>query len=199
MIFLLLLLIASLFINGLYNISRHHIVIMPDGSKRIEGELLKGISAFLEQTKGIKPWQYKGEQLEEKFRVLLAADRKNLKHKLQLSPEKMSLSLKDGQLLNLEERRFIEDICQVRVFVNADAVFLFLDMPIYLFPKWIRFPVISCPTCMASFWGSIFWWGFMTMKPGTFHVEPFWHWLLWPVFCISLSFVNYLWAKRANF
>jgi hypothetical protein len=174
MIFFGLLLIASLFINGLYKISRHHIVIMPDGSKRVEGDLFKGLSAFIEQTKGVKPWQYQGDQLEEKFRILKAADRKNLKHKLDIAPEKMSLVLKDGQLLNSEERRFIEDICQVRVFINAEAVFLFLDMPKYLLPKWIRNPLISCVVCMASFWGSLFWWGFVYFQPITYFNVPNW-------------------------
>jgi hypothetical protein len=200
MIFFLLLLMASLFICGLYKISKHHVVIMPDGRHRIDGEILKWFSAFIEQTNGISCYQYEGEQLEEKVRVLFAADRK-LKTKLQVSPEKMSLMVKSGQTIDSEERRFIEDICQVRTFVNADVIFLFLDVPKYVFPKWVRFPVISCPVCMASVWGSLFWWGFVYFQKTAFSwsAHPnLLHWVMWPIFCIALSFVNYLFIRKSE-
>jgi len=202
MIFFGLILMASLFICGLYKISRHHVVIMPDGKHRIEGDLLKWFSAFIEQTHGYTSYQYQGEQLEEKYRMLIAADRKNLKHKLQVAPEKMSFLIKDGQMLNVEERRFIDDVCQVRTRLNADVLFLFLDTPNYVFPKWIRFAVISCPPCMASFWGSLFWWGFVCFQQSAFSWSAYpeaLHWAMWPVFCTALSFVNYLFARKAEF
>lgn len=199
MIFLILLLMSSFFICGLYHISKHHVVIMPDGKRKTQGEIFKWFSEFIEQYNGYISYQYKEDQLEEKYRVLIAADRK-MKDKLIVGPEKMSLIV--GHALTKEERQFIDDILQVKTRLNANVLFLFLDIPKYTFPEWIRKPVISCPTCMASVWGSIIWWVFVYLQQSAFawsthpDTAPL---FMWPFFCISLSFMNYLWSKKAEF
>lgn len=201
MIFFLLLLMASLSISGWYKITRHQIVVMPDGTYRVDGYLFKQFSMFFEQHKGFKAWQYKDDQLEQKYKTLIAAERK-FKAKLEVAPEKQSLVLKPDQTLDSNERRYIEDITQARTFVNAEAVFLFLDTPKYVFPKWIRYPLSECPVCMSSVYGSLFWWGFVYFQKNAFSwsAHPtLLHWVMWPVFCVSLSFINYLWAKKDEF
>ncbi len=197
---ILYLLFSSFVICGFYKITRHRLVIMPDGKIKSEGDILKWWSEFWEQTKGIKSYQYQGDQLEEKFKVLKAANSK-LATKLQIAPEKMSLVI-TGELLK-EEKSFIEEYLQVRAFVNADALFLFLDEPKYVFPKSLRYILSTCHVCMASpvSYGGLCWLAFCILSPKSFdwsQHSALLPWLLWIPFCIALSFLNYLVGKKAE-
>ncbi len=192
---LLYTLFCSLFICGFYKLSRSQVIVMPDGSTRTDGYILKWWSEFWEQTKGVKAWQYSGDQLEEKYRVLLAANSK-LAARLLINPERMSFQLKDSNILSDADRKFIEDYLQVRVLINAGSVFLFLDEPKYRFPKSVRFMWSQCHVCMASplSFGLISYIGFVKMNTGMAE-----NWVLLALFipfCVVLSFLNYIIGRK---
>lgn len=195
---ILYLLFSSFFICGFYKISRHRLVIMPDEKIKSEGDILKWWSEFWEQTNGVIQYQYQGSQLEEKFKVLKAAN-SQLAAKLKLAPEKMSLT---GTVMQ-DERNFISEYLQVTVFINADNVFLFLDEPKYRFPKSVRFLTSQCHVCMSSplSGGGLLWLLFCNVSRGMFDwaANPaLMPWLFWIPFCIALSFLNYLVGRKAE-
>lgn len=173
---------------------------MPDGSIVYHGDIFKAWSMFWERTNGIKSWQYKGEQLKEKYKVLISANPK-FKQRLTVSPEEFSLVV-ISEKISPEDREFIEDILQVRTRSNDIAIFLYLDYPKYVFPSWVRKPFSNCPVCMASVFGSPAYWLFVHFQRDAFlwSSHPYQlQWVTWPIFCISLSFINLLWAKKAEF
>lgn len=201
-------LFSALCICGFYKISRHNIIILPNETFRVEGHILKWWSEFWEATTGVTSWMYSGDQLEEKFKVLKAANPK-IAAKLQVAPEKQSLvisqvlSAQKENILTKEDREFIEDYLQVRTHLNADALFLFLDEPKYRFPKWVRFPISGCPICMAGpiSMGGLTWLCFVIFSGNVFsfsdHPETL-KWAMWMPYCIALSFVNYVISKKID-
>ena len=53
-------------------------------------------------------------------------------------------------------------------------------------PYWGK-PIVLCPTCMASFWGTVIYWGYTLLK--TSNIE-FFHFPCWIGVCMSSAFIN---------
>jgi len=49
------------------------------------------------------------------------------------------------------------------------------------FPKWFVKPLVGCPACMASFWGSFYYVAFVSNN-----------WPEWIMFCLMLSGLNWI-------
>jgi hypothetical protein len=53
-----------------------------------------------------------------------------------------------------------------------------------IFPRWFLKPLFLCTVCMASFWGSAFYW----FKVGHDVVD-------WFIFCVSVAGINFIISK----
>src|SRR6185369_11016835 len=72
---LLLIGFSSLFILGFYKLTRHQLVVMPNGQLKTEGFVLKWWSEFWEDVFTYRMIKYEGEQLEQKYKILKAANK----------------------------------------------------------------------------------------------------------------------------
>lgn len=54
-------------------------------------------------------------------------------------------------------------------------------------PTWIFYPLIGCPYCMASLWGSIVYWSLEL----SYNDHVIWQdFLRWPIVCVACVFLN---------
>lgn len=193
MIFSMLLFISSIFIVGFYNITRHYVVIQPDGKQIIEGDILNIWSYIIESISSTEKIYYSGETLEYKFYELQRLY-PNIANKLSLSNELTSLVSVESTTLTADDIFKIELVLQVSIeFKQPDIYFLLIEEPIYTFPKWIRNPLSQCPKCMASFFGSLIWVSANHLNHNLFNwtnnkYQGFF--LFWVIFIISLSWIN---------
>lgn len=184
--FLLMLLSGSIFILGFFTITRGKKIIMPNGEEEIEKEIFGGWQLFWESIERYKKVFYSGDQLEFKLKILE-----------QLKPVyigEVSFSTSDRKSLFFNfplsdsEIRDIEFTLNTHIFKNGDVIFLYDEMPVYRFSKWVR-KITNCYVCMSSWMGTFYYFTLLYFYPkvviGTTQRIVF---LI--VFCISLSFVN---------
>lgn len=196
----LLLAFSSLFILGFYKLTRHQVVVMPNGRLTTEGFLLKWWSEFWEHIEGYSQIRYEGDQLEEKYKILVAANKK-LSTRVFVNAERLSLGITNDYVLTKEDRSFVEEYLQVKTCKNGGNLFLYLEEPQYRFPEWIRLPISGCSICMSGpyAYGGMIYWLFVHFQKDTFslasHPQTL-QWLLFIPFCIVLSFVNYVAMKK---
>lgn len=187
--YLMLLLVSGIFISQFYHLSRHYKEVQPDNTVKVKGFLLKKWSMVWEYQKGAKKIYYSGEALIYKYK-LLEEMFSQLAHKFHLSLENKSLVLNKGEtLLKLDKSNF-EKLIDCQYEINDDAYFLFIEEPIYLFPKWVRNPLSSCPICMSSVFGSFFWLSINYLNHNLFYWtnhKTVAFFLFWFIFIVVLS------------
>lgn len=66
------------------------------------------------------------------------------------------------------------------------------EYDLYVFPVWVRKPVVDCIKCMPSVWGTLIYWTTVLIAfPFDWKMFP-----LWIAYCFSLSYVNtFLYSK----
>lgn len=183
--FILLILLGSAFIVQFYHLSRHYIIVQPDGSETIGGFILKYWSMFWERKTGITKLVYTTDSLEYKFNELNRLINP-IGKKFVLNTEKHSMALLAGETITPDEKDKIIRILSCEIDVNERNYFLFIEEDIYYFPEWIRKPVSSCPVCMSSVFGSTIWFTFIYLSPHLFN------WSAHPVKCIFLFYMVFL-------
>lgn len=191
-----LLILSSFFIISLFHLTRHWIVINPNNTKKVEGDLLKFWSRFIEMKKGDKRIYYLGDALSNKFELLNKLQ-PNIGKKFLLSKEKFSLGLIDT--INQKEIDDLEAILSCKSKWNDNNIFLYIDDPIYVFPKWIRFPLSQCPVCMSSVYGSAIFWSFIYIQKEMFlwaNNIKFSYFVFWLIFVVVLSKINRIVYKK---
>lgn len=185
-----LLILSSLFIISLFHLTRHWIIINPDNTKKIEGDILKFWSYIIEMKKGEKRIYYLGNALVKKWEMLKHL-KPNIAIKFQISNEKYSLSLVGDT--NQKEIDDLESVLSCSTKWNDDNLFLYIDDPIYMLPKWIRFPLSQCSVCMASVYGSAIWWAFVYIQKDMFlwsNNIKYSYFYFWLIFIVVLSQIN---------
>lgn len=154
--FTLLIPISSFFIVSFYDITRHYIVIQPDGKEKIEGDLLKYWSVFWDKIKRIDKKYYSGGSLEYKLSELKRL-LPPIGNKFEIVPEKTSLLLLSEQTTTADEQERMKAVLTCTIEVNGDYFFLYLEEPIYYIPDILRKPFNGCVRCMANPFGSAIW------------------------------------------
>ncbi len=199
-VYVLLIFISGTFISMFYHLSRHWIEVQEDGKEKITGDFLFWWSVIWEHETGISSRVYMYEALEFKHkelnRILPAIGSKLVVSDL----FKSFLLLLPEQSLDEKELEKIEKVLKVRIIKtpNREGYYLSSNQPTYLFPKWIRKPLSACPKCMASVFGSIFYFGFVWQVKSAFfwaeHINAAII-LLYVTFVVVLSAINSVLSK----
>jgi len=153
--FIVLLLVSSFFIVSWYQITRHWIVIQPNGKEKVEGDLLKWWSYYIEKVKRVYMLYYIGEPLHHKFSELNRL-LPNIGNKLTLDNDqhfKIKVGLSEKELSDMSA------VLSCKLQVGNNNIILYQEEPIYYLPKWAIKPLSGCYKCMASVYGSLFYWG----------------------------------------
>lgn len=195
LIYLILLPLGSSFIMGWYLITRGYVGVQPDGSLKKYGKLLREWSFFWEGIDCYQKIYYTHDRLVQKVFELKRLLPK-IQSKLSIDGSKMSVLVSSP--LTPEEINSIEDVGLCRVFDKEDVICLYIEEPVYRFPAWVRFVLSSCPPCMSSFYGSLFWWVMWLVSENYFKFEvnmTGWA-IIWPFYVVSLSVINYFVDKK---
>ena len=192
--FSMLSLLGSIAILSWYHITRHWQSKLPNGKIVIEGFLFKHWSLFWEK---IVRWDSvyftDKEQLKTKWLELNRLDKKTAS-KFVFKESDGWIGLRENELTTEQDIFNIESVLGNRVHLfETGSLFLYNEVPIYRFPEWIRNPISHCPTCMASVYGSIIWWGFVFLQKNSFYWSyspKLCYFAFWILFCLVLSKLN---------
>jgi len=189
---------TSFFILGWYTLTRHTLRLHPDGNVWSHGYVFSWWSEFWEQVVDQKKQYYQKDALSERYGMIVR-ERPSLGMALIPFEERMSFQIEDGYTLTEKEQEYLQSISAGYEIKDGRILFLYELDPVYRFPEWVREPVSSCPVCMASVYGSVFWFLFNWLLPSFLSVSS--HpvaakWLIWPLFCITVSLANKWGAKK---
>jgi len=184
-------------IVGWYTITRGTEYKLPDGSTKRIGKIFMGWHFFFDKVVGQKRIMYKEGALWAKIDEIWnnAAWRPqwNTLEKLSANRFQVPEYTRDFWSQNLEK---FEKTFQCKVLIEGDYVYLYQEMPIYRFPEWVRAPMESCINCMASVYGSAFYWFFVFLAGSEWSIGRIGEFVLWPVFCIIVSALNPIIFKK---
>lgn len=199
--FILLSLVTAVFIISFYHLSRHWVIIEPDGRRNVGGDILKWWSWFWERSKGVKKIYYKNEGFDKKMEDMRGIHPEvyaSLVIGLPLPYLFSFLALPPDNKLKEVEMTLMCKIGQGNV-----GYYLYAEVQNYIFPEWVRKPMSQCYVCMSSVFGSAAWWIFVYLQKDMFvwskyPEETFF--LLWIVFIVFLSGINrFLGAKSFQY
>lgn len=194
--FSMLLILSGIFINSWYYLSRHYIVINPDNSETVSGDVLRFWSQFWEKVKRVNRLYYSGASLNFKFSELERLfpkihERFYLSHKAGVMVLRAS-----AQELSSDEILRVETVLQCKIghnIIPGDTYSFYLEDTVYLFPTIIRKPFSACPRCMASVFGSAIWLTINYLDNSLFlwtshPLKGFF--VFWLFFILCLSYIN---------
>lgn len=158
--FMLLTLVSSFFIVSFYELTRHYIVIQPDGTEKRGGLFLSSWSWYFEYVLKVNKLYYSGEPLQYKITELKRLLPPIAAKFLFPTGEENSF-VADAETITEEDKVKIEAVlmCKLSETKHGDKSFwfLYLEEPLYLFPAIIRKPLSACVRCMSSFFGLSIW------------------------------------------
>jgi len=188
--YLILIFTGSFFIMGFYIITR------PD-------KILGTWSKFWEKIIRVDRFYYSGEALLLKYYYLNHVC-KQVGMKIEAGVtihDTIALKIKNGVSFTEDDKFSIRDFLFCETEVVENEIRFYVNEERYRFPEIIHKPLSSCPPCMASIFGSVFWWSVVYFQRNAF----FWaanqkicYFVYWIFFCISLAFINYFIAKKLN-
>jgi hypothetical protein len=212
--YFLLLLMGTGFCLGWYSITRGRIEILPDGRIHKTGKLLKDWYFFWNQYLVKETIPFTGDQLDKKYKDLLmhGGPYSNWNTSGQIKLMFGWVQARDYETLQQFQRDQykISEALSVKVLIgeNNNAIQFVKEYPKYYFPEWVRDWLCNCPTCSASFYGSLFYWGMVYSLKGLYTwiivTQEIQLWdipfgikfLLWIPFAIILAFTNTYLAKK---
>lgn len=153
---------------------------------------------FWEQQKGTAIVYYADEALKNKYKELEKLF-PAIAHKFHLGFTDKSFVLNQNETFSKQDKDNFEKLIGCQYEVNADAYFLFIEEPVYLFHEWIRKPVSSCPTCMASVLGTIIYFTSLHLNHKLFlwSIHPIQSiFLFYVVFIVILSLLNSIFYRK---
>lgn len=191
--------IASLMICGWHIITRGEYIVTPDDKWKRDGMIFRSWELFWERCVGKKIVYYEGEQLEKKF-SLLGKVRPDISIKMRVDETMSCLRVKWGEEVSERDIDSMKDQLMCEIVDSEDrTVHLFQIEPIYRFPEWVRKPISACPTCMASIYGTLFYWFVVSQARDIFSwstQENFAKFGFWGIFCVILSCSNKYIAQK---
>jgi len=196
LLFGMLSLLAAFFIISFYHLTRHWIIIEPNGSKTISGDLLKWWSYYWEYRLEDEKEFYIGDSFSFKIKEL-----ERLYGNIHLNYSVIS----DHYLvLPLEVVGKIPELelalgCKFQ-YAGDFRYLLYIEKETYALPEWVRKPISQCYICMSSVYGSLFWWGFIFLQKDAFlwSNEPkTTYFLFWMIFIVFLSGILRIVGKKS--
>lgn len=154
--FSMLLILSGIFINSWYLLSRHYIVINPDSSESVSGDVLRFWSQFWEKVKRVDKLYYSGESMAFKFSELNRLF-PNIGERFEYSGKDVFILKAFAQILTSDEILRVETVLQCKIQAIGTNYILYIENPVYRFPSWIKKPFSSCPKCMANPFGTLIW------------------------------------------
>ncbi len=192
--YVLMLISGSLFMTGWFAITRGRIEYTVDGEAFKTGKLFNGWHFFWTGGTEISV-ELKGEQLKSIWFKIY----KELPS-LSLNETATALYFNVGDFVIVKEKIFhLEMMSGCKVFQHSSFIVLSKKVKKYNFPELLRDPISECPTCMASVYGSIYYWSVVLLNNKIFE------WATYPVaaalvfwvfFCIGCAFINTILAKK---
>ena len=180
---------ASMFINGVFIITRGRTEKLPDGSDKDVGKLFYFLLKPLLKTK-VVAMKYCKSELE-----LVA---KKIRHDFRTSIKDCQVDIYGRLIIDPKEASRVGYDLGLTILPFDNVSFdVYKDVLVDVYPDWIKDPVLTCITCMSSIWGTmIYWLGvYFANKYGliTINTECV---LAWVFFCVILSYTNTYISKR---
>ena len=201
-LFIVLLVISALAINGWYNITRGRWETGPDGSKKWVGKIFNFWGKFLQQhTSGIE--YYTNDEFLKEFSKIREFFKDDDIHEIVSNGIiAKSMNAKKAALLFTYARKMgvnisLTDQPETEGHKSGTAVTIYKEIFKYKIPYWLRYPLGECLSCAASFYGTICWIFFYYLLKDsgyTFLSELSFVFKagLWVIFLVSLSYLNEL-------
>lgn len=204
----LLLLAQSIFINGVYQSATGETKKRVDGSDEDSEMILYPLKKFFEKTKVVY-YKYKGQQFQkliEEIRLITPGFIFESEICNNTYPYFNTIFIELGkpfeQFYTIEKEilkklgaKAIRDEIIIPIKVKNIAAFRFVKPEDkYIYPVWLRKPIIQCIKCMSSFWGALTFWPVVLFLLG-------FNWLEIPVFfadMFSLTYINWILYKKAQ-
>lgn len=201
LLYSLLLVTGPVTICGWYAITRGRVEFSADGNPYKTGKLLKAWHFFwtkhdviLKEVHG-QPLIDIYLKLHDKFPDLFMGEVAKLIRFDTVANEKKQLEL-------IRKYHIIKNIAAASPKIELEGkIYFFREEKIYRFPVWLRDWVSECPTCAASFYGSLYYWsvviamGFNKCFSWS-DVPVFSALFFWAAFCFASAFVNTILAKK---
>lgn len=192
---IMLSLVTALFIISFFHLSRHWIIIDPDGKRKIGGDIFKWWSVFWEQQRGMVKFYYSNDGFRHKMDIMwksLPRQAAKMRSWDYFDINKSSFGV--SEVYTSTEIQEMEVVLQCKVDYNGDGhYYLYIEEPKYVFPVWIRKPMSQCYVCMSSVFGSAAWWSVYYLQKDLFawstHPSKSFF-LFWVVFIVVLSGIN---------
>lgn len=200
----ILLFTGALFCLGWYTITRGRHEVLPNGRVVSHGKLFKAWSLYFNRKTTPVYIQYNDQFLKELLLMGMAAD-------LRQEWRDTTVSVVDGSLfLNVKLSEALIDYLKLNYQIeielddrpgNGYTYYVFKKMDSYVFPEWLRDMLAACPTCFASFYGTIYFFvvvgsiGYETMF-GWAKIPVMAFFFFWISYCFSLAVINTVVAKK---
>lgn len=197
-----MLIVASLFCNGWYQITRGYYYVLPDGSTKPEGEIFGFWERFWEKQTGISKHEFSPEAHESKLFELRYLDKK-LGDKFVFQYVQWALikevAFSEEEQIKVEKLLSCKMMPQYHPAPNCISYRLYYETPKYRFPSWIRKPISGCVICMASVYGTIIYYSFGFLTKFSifiiFEYEKAAIVCFWFIFMTCLSYLNFWFSK----
>lgn len=204
--FLIITAFGTLAVTGWYFITRGDEETLPDGSKKRTGKIFMGWYFFWTKEKSRKKKIfYQGEQLQKLVAelrsnyLILDFDTDGFHFTVTVQPGKEAAATDISSYINDIEKKW--DI-KIKGFNGLKHFKAYKEYPEYVFPELVRTPLATCATCFSSIYGSIFYWGAVSLVQQKLFDWSYIPWLaavfFWGVFCFALSVLNTALAKSFN-
>jgi hypothetical protein len=216
-VYVLFVFIGAAFINGIYIVTRGETEVRPDGSRvDVDDMIFYPFYKMIMQEKPDRELIYfTGERLEDlynrflKMAPLPPADSINHSYVGFHSKEQDVVQLyvtAHGEIpmphgpveLWREYGPEVAKKLGVEIIVERKKVSFYKSYKQYRYSKYVRKPLVECLKCMASFWGTLFFWPVAIMLSRYFFDVTF-DWAMvpaWVIYCFMLAYVNtYLFYK----
>jgi hypothetical protein len=160
--YLLFLLTSSILITSFFCITRGDIEVMPDGSKRRYGKILKGYYFFWFKEKDKAQIRYADDELAHLV--------DQIKSQYSGSITLLGDIFKEKSITSFEvSKNFLESVPILRYQLQVQfkieeqnngslVVSAYSEAPVYSFPEWLRTIMAGCVTCTPTVYGNITYW-----------------------------------------
>jgi len=201
--YFLFLLASSVTITAFFCVTRGGVEVMPDGSERRYGKILKGYYFFWFKEKGKIKTGYKDDelanavhQMQEYYAepITLAGDPFKSGGIAKFETSEGFLAVIPLIRHKLQMKFTIEEQYNGKVVVAAYA-----EEPDYVFPEWLRTVMAGCITCTPTVYGNIIFWGaVLFFKESVLYNSLFCYFsneyagivVVWLAYWVSLAWLN---------
>lgn len=182
----MMLIVGPISIVGWYAITRGRIELTASGNRKKCGKLFKGWHFIFTSSKD-NYVEVSGLKLEKIWLSVYE------KFPLKVNESRTAMFFENDDYEIIKGKLFLlSEITGCKVLLNQTYVSFYINEKKYVFPEWVRDPLSECPTCMASIYGSIFYWTMYALNKPVFE-NPV---IFWIIFCVSCAYINTLLAKK---